>query len=100
MRKLKGVQPLLAIVISLFVPVFLVYLHYDSLTGADFLSSTTSYQNLDPESSSVDSLNKSKTFTPSFTCFVSLPGVNLITQLLHLVPQTSFLQQRTSVLRC
>ena len=100
MRKLKGVQPLLAIVISLFVPVFLAYLHYDSLTGADFLSSTTSYQNLDPESSSVDSLNKSKTFTPSFTCFVSLPGANLITQLLHLVPQTSFLQQRTSVLRC
>ena len=100
MRKLKGVQPFLAIVISLFVPIFLAYLHYDSLTGADFLSSTMSYQNLDPEGSSVDSLSKSKTFTTSFTCFASLPGVNLITQLLHLVPQTSFLQQRTSVLRC
>ena len=100
MKKLKGVQPLLAIVISLFVPVFLAYLHYDSVTGADFLSSTTSYQNLDPESSSVDSLNKSKTFTPSFNAFVSSPGVNLSTQPLHSVPPTSFLQKRTSILRC
>jgi hypothetical protein len=100
MRKLKRVQPLLAILISLFVLIFLAYLHYDNLAGADFLSSTTSYQNLDPESSSVDSLNKSKTFTTSFTSFVSLPGINLITHFLHLVPQTSFLQQGTSVLRC
>jgi hypothetical protein len=99
MKNLKGIQLLLAIVISLFFLVFLACLHYDSLTGADFLSSTLSYQNLDEDSPSVDSLSKSKVFILSFTHFVFLPGTNLITQLLHLVPQTSFLQQRTSVLR-
>jgi uncharacterized protein YjbI with pentapeptide repeats len=100
MKKLKGIQPLLAIVISLFIPVYPAYLHYDNLTGADFLSSNLSYQNLDEQSPSVDSPNKSKVFTTSFTHFVSLSGANLITQLLHFVPQTSFLQQRTSILRC
>jgi hypothetical protein len=99
MKKFKGIQLLLVIVISLFFLVFLAYLHYDSLTGADFLPSTLSYQNLDEDSPSVGSLNKSRVFTLSFTHFVSFPGTNLITQLLHLVPQTSFLQQRTSVLR-
>jgi hypothetical protein len=100
MRKLKGIQTILAIVISLFIPVFLAYLHYDSLTGADFLSSTLSYQNLDQESTLVEFLNKSKTFTSSSTCYVFLPGVNLSAQPLHSAPQTSFIQQRTSVLRC
>jgi uncharacterized protein YpmB len=100
MRKLKGIQTVLAIVISLFILVFLAYIHHYSLTGADFLSSTVSYQNLDQESTSVESLNKSKTFTSSSTCYVSLPGTNLSVQPLHLVPPNSFLQKRTSVLRC
>ena len=99
MKKLIGIRPLLVIVISLFIPVFLAYLYYDSLAGADFLSSTLSYQNVDKESSSVDPLSKSKVFALGFTHLLSLPGANLTTQLLHLVSQTSFLQQRTPVLR-
>jgi len=100
MKKLKAFQPFLSVVISLFIFVFLAYFSYDSLTGADFLPSTLSYQNLDEESPLVDSLNKSKVFTQSFICFVSLPGVYLSTQPLHPDPQTSFSQQRTSTLRC
>jgi hypothetical protein len=99
MKKTKGIQLLLTIVISLFFLVFLAYLRYGSLTGTDFLSSTLSYQNLDEGSLSVDSLNKLKIYTLSFTHFVFLPGTNFITQILHFFPQTSFLQQRTSVLR-
>jgi hypothetical protein len=100
MKKLKGIQLLLSIVVSLLILVFLAYYNYDNLTRADFLSSALSYQNLDEESPLGNSLNKSKIPPQSFICFVSLPGFYLFTQPLHPDPQTSFLWQRTSILRC
>jgi len=100
MKRLKRIQPFLSIVISLFILVLWVYFNYDSLAGVDFLSSALSYQNLDEESPLGDSLNKSGVFAQSLTCFVSLAKLYLSVQPLHPNPQASFLQQRTSALRC
>ena len=96
----KLVQISLVIVICAFILAFPAYLRCSNLAGAKLLSTDLSFENPDQEEVFSGQQNESKTFV-SITFLVKLPpGTNLFDQIFRSYSLTSFLDQKTLVLRC
>jgi hypothetical protein len=93
-------QILLAIFISLSIPLFSAYFDYHDLAEADFFACDMSFENSDQDNLSIDPQNESEVFLSSafsVTCTLSLdlPG-----QLSRLSFIPCPLDQKTFTLRC
>jgi len=104
-RGLKKPRILLALIISLSVPILLGYLLYSDLADDDSSSTDAQYENADLDDSFLlpDCQNQLKFFGsigPNALSPVFLPETNAIEQVFALCSLSSFLEQETLVLRC
>jgi hypothetical protein len=98
--KRKLIQISLVIVICAFTLVFPAYLRCSNLAGAKLLSTDLSFENPDQEDAFFGQQNESKTFV-SIVFLIKLPsGTNHFDQISRFCSLTSFLDQKTSILRC
>jgi hypothetical protein len=98
--KRKAIQIILAIAISLAVPVSSAYLSYYTVASADFLSSNLGFEAFDQEYLSAANQSELKV-SPSVRFFSGFHLANYLFGLpSHLSFQLSSLDQKTLVLRC
>jgi hypothetical protein len=94
------IQISLVIVICSFTLVFPAYLRCSNLAGAKLLSTDLSFENPDQEDVFSGQQNEPKTFVSIVFLIKLPPGNNLFAQISRFCSLTSFLDQKTSVLRC
>ena len=98
--KRKLIRISLVIVICAFTLVFPAYLRCSNLAGAKLLSTDLSFENPDQEDVFFGQQNESNTFV-SIVFLINLPpGTNLFDRISRFCSLTSFLDQKTSILRC
>ena len=96
----KTIQIILAIAISLAIPVSSTYVSYDTVASADFLSSNLGFEAFDQEYLSAANQSELKG-SPSVGSFNGFqPATDLFGLPLRLSSQISSLDQKTLVLRC
>lgn len=93
-------QILLAISISLSIPLFSAYLDYHDLAEADFFACDMSFENSDQDNLSIDPQNESEGFLSSAFSLTSNLSLDLLGQLPRLSFTTCPLDQKTFTLRC
>jgi hypothetical protein len=98
--KRKLIQISLVIVICAFTLLFPAYIRCSNLAGAKLLSTDLSFENPDQEDVFFGQQNESKTFFSIVFLIELPPGTNLFDQISHFCSLTSFLDQKTSILRC
>jgi len=98
--KRKPIQILLVIVISSFTLVFPAYLLGTNLAGAKFLSTDLNFENPDQEDVFFGYQSESKVFFSIVFLIKLSPGTNLFYQISPFCSLTSFLDQKTLILRC
>jgi hypothetical protein len=98
--KRKLIQISLVIVICAFTLVFPAYLSCSNLAGAKLLSTDLSFENPDQEDVFFGQQNESNTFASIVFLIKLPPGTNLFDQISRFCSLTSFLDQKTSILRC
>jgi hypothetical protein len=98
--KRKLVQIFLVIVISTFTLVFPAYLRCSNLAGAKLLSTDLSFENRDQEDVFSDQHNQSNAFVSIVFLIKLPPETNLFDQISRFCLLPSFLDQKTSILRC
>jgi len=98
--KRKLIQIFLVIVICTFTLEIPAYLRCSNLAGAKLLSTDLSFENPDQEDVFSGQQNQSKT-SVSIVFLIKLPpGTNLFDQISRFCSLTSFLDQKTLILRC
>ncbi len=98
--KRKPIQIFLVIAISAFILVFPAYLRSSNLAGVRLFSTDLSFESPDQDDISSDQQNLSKAFVSSVLTIKLLPGTNLFYQFFHFCFPSSFLDQKTLILRC
>jgi hypothetical protein len=98
--KRKLVQISLVIAICAFTLVFPAYLRCSNLAGAKLLSTDLSFENPDQEDVFFGQQNESKTLVSIVFLIRLPPGTNLFDQISRFCSLTSFLDQKTLILRC
>ena len=93
-------QILLAVFISLSIPLFSAYLDYCDLAEADFFACDMSFENPDQDNLSIDPQNESEVFLSSAFSVTSTLSLDLLGQLPHFSFTTCSLDQKTFTLRC
>lgn len=99
MRKCKKLS-LLAIVFSLWLPLYTGYLYYDGLGEVDVLSPTLIFENPDQENLSADQQSKGKAFLTNLNPLGILEQSNFSEPLLQFSTRTVFLARLSVPLRC
>jgi len=98
--KKKLIQISLVMVICAFTLVFPAYLRCSNLAGAKLLSTDLSFENPDQEDVFFGQQNESQAFVSIVFLIKLPPGTNLFDQISRFCSLTSFLDQKTSILRC
>jgi len=93
-------QILLALFISLSIPLFSAYLDYCDLTEAGFFPRDISIENSDEDNLSIDPQNESEVFLSSAFSVTSTLSLDLLGELPHFSFTTCSLDQKTFTLRC
>jgi len=96
----KLIQISLVIVICAFTLVYPAYLRCSNLAGAKFLSTDLGFENPDQEDVFFGQQNESQAFVSIVFLIKLPPGTNLFNQISRFRSLTSFLDQKTSILRC
>ena len=98
--KKKLIQISLVMVICAFTLVFPAYLRCSNLAGGKLISTDLSFENPDQEDVFFGQQNESQAFV-SIVFLIKLPlGTNLFDQISPFCFLTSFLDQKTLILRC
>ena len=98
--KRKLIQISLVMVICAFTLIFPAYLRCSNLAGAKVLSTDLSFENPDQDDVFFGRQNESKTFLSIIFLIELPPGTNLLDQISRFCSLTSFLDQKTLILRC
>ncbi len=98
--KKKLIQISLVIVICAFTLVFPACLRCSNLAGGKLLSTDLSFENPDQEDIFFGQQNESQAFVSIVFLIKLPPGTNLFDLISHFCSLTSFLDQKTSILRC
>ena len=98
--KRKPFQIFLVIVIGTITLVFPAYLRSSNLGGVKSVSADLSFENPDQDDLFSDQQNQSKTCVPTVSLIKLLPGTSLFCQISRFCSLTSFLNQKTLILRC
>ncbi len=93
-------QILLAILISLFIPLFAAYLDYYDFAGADFFACDIGFENSDADNCSMDRQDESVGFLSGVLSVTSTPSLDFLGQPPRLSFATRPLGQKTFMLRC
>ena len=96
----KSTQIILAIAISLAIPVSSVYVSYYTVASADFLSPNLGFEAFDQEYLAAANQGGLKIFDSSSFFRRLQPGIYPFELFPHLSSQVSSLGQKTVVLRC
>jgi hypothetical protein len=95
-----GKLSILAILFSLWLPLYTGYLYCDGLGEVDLLSPTLIFENPDQENLLVDQQSKGKTFLTSLDSLGVLERSNFSEPLLHFSLRTVSLAKLSIPLRC
>jgi len=99
-KRLRLTQFFLAILISIFIPLFSAFLDYYELADADFLSRNINFENPDQENLLIDQHDEFKVFISCASPNRFLPELELLEQFPLSPSATCSLDQKTFVLRC
>ncbi len=98
--KISHIQTPLVIAVCFLLFLFPSYLCCSSLAEAKIFRADISFENADRDDSVSDSQSEYRVFLSGDFSAAIFPYINLVRQTAHFLPQVSFLDQETFILRC